>query len=97
MNLDDFDKFTTILNALGHEHRGRNIVRSDYDCIEVGMMRSIKELDGPHFDPIIQKAWEVAYFVISEKMLNTEKFDHRAMLEFDCSEEKYDSLNQTHS
>lgn len=41
VSLDEFDKFTTILNALGHEHRGRNIVRGDYDCIEVGLMRSL--------------------------------------------------------
>ena len=74
--LDDFEKVCTILNALGVEHRGRKIIRENYDWIEVGLYKVINEVDGPHWDDTVKEAWRITYWIITEKMIKMNDYDH---------------------
>ena len=79
-SLDNFDSIVTIFTALGEEHVTRRIVRAHYNCLEDGIYGAIKEVDGPHWDFVVEKAWRLHYFMISEKMFKMNEFDPYSIL-----------------
>lgn len=75
--LDNFDAAAAFFSALGREHQGRNVKKEHFIFIEDGFVETLKQLTGIHFDPIVRKAWVSMFWVIQEKMLKMEKYDHK--------------------
>lgn len=74
-SLDNFHTASALLNALGEEHRERGIMRNHFNYVEDGIYGALTEVDGPHFDPVVQSAWKSFYWIISQKMLLIDKYD----------------------
>ena len=67
-NLGDFDKISAIFIVLGEDHIGRGVSQEHYDIVEEGLYRTIKQMDGPHWDETVKAAWKIAYRVVTQKM-----------------------------
>lgn len=81
--LDEFDKIETILKTIGHEHISRHITRSEYSAIIHALFVTIEQVDGPHWDNTVKRAWEIALHIITEKMLEPETFDHKKFIDLE--------------
>lgn len=62
---------------------------------------TIEQLNGPHWNPVAKNAWQIAYFILTEKMLKLENYDHNANLDLkkqktqkqNKGEDEYDELD----
>lgn len=72
----NFDNIVDTIIVMGEEHIERNIGRKEYDTLQDAICLCIEQLAGPHFDPIVKNSWEIAYFILTEKMLRLEAYNH---------------------
>ena len=50
--------------------------------MEQSLYATIREVDGPHFDQVTEWAWRPMYWLMSEKMLKMEKYEHQQIMSF---------------
>lgn len=72
----NFDNIVDTIIVMGEEHIERNIGRAHYDTLQDSICLCIAKLAGPHWDPIVKNSWEIAYFILTEKMLRLEAYNH---------------------
>ena len=75
-SLDNFDSASAFFTALGKEHQGRGIRVNHFKFFEHGFIAALEEVIGPHFEPVVGMAWSTMFWIMQEKMLKFDQYDH---------------------
>jgi hypothetical protein len=60
--------------------------------MEQALFKTIKEIDGPHWNPMVHRAWSIVYLMVRDKMLLQEKYDHNQNLDLNQCRKQQNSL-----
>ena len=71
------------MKTIGYEHITRHISRKEYKAITHALFVTIEQVDGPHWDNTVKRAWELIMHVITEKMLQPDTFDHTQFIDLE--------------
>ena len=78
-NLENLDKITTILRALGHRHAGYGVQPEHYDVVGAALLWTLEQgLDSAWTDDVAD-AWKAAYKLIAAAMQDGEPTVPRAL------------------
>lgn len=75
-SLDNYQNMASFFTALGREHDGRKIKREYHYTVEAAVYAALTAATGPHFCAVAKNSWQAMYWLMSEKMLKQENYDH---------------------
>ncbi len=69
-HLDDWEKISSAVRALGQRHRGYGVSPADYATVGGALIATLERGLGPEFTPDVREAWLACITAIATEMLD---------------------------